>query len=70
MLIFSIKTSFKIKPYLDIDETNNKLSFFKDSNSFHILHINIRSINKKFEKLKSLLTQCGIEFSIIYITET
>ena len=63
------ENNFQDTPYLDIDETKNTLSFFKDSNSFHILHINIRSINKKFEKLESLLTQCDIEFSIICVTE-
>ena len=57
-------------PYLDINEAKNKLGSFNDSNSFHILHLNIRSLNKNFEKLKLLLAQLSHNFSIICLTET
>ena len=34
-------------PYLNTTETKNKLSLFNDTHSFSVLHLNIRSLNKK-----------------------
>ena len=31
-------------PYFDTEEANEKLKSYKDENSFHILHLNIRSL--------------------------
>ena len=38
--------------------------------NFSILHFNIRSISKNFEKVKNLLTQVRHNFSVICLTET
>ena len=52
------------------DETNIKLSTCCDKNSLSILHVNIRSMSKNFEKLKLMLNECNYNFSIICLTET
>ena len=38
-------------PYLNTTETKNKLSLFNDTHSFSVLHLNIRSLNKKFKTI-------------------
>ena len=38
--------------------------------SFSVLHVNIRSIQTNFEKLKDLLHQLKFDFKLICITET
>ena len=57
-------------PFLNVEEAKTKLSSFKSVNSFHILHLNIRSLNKNFENFKSFLSTCSHTFSIICLTET
>ena len=67
----------------DINYFNNKLQetkilttseakhFFKENqNKFSILNINIRSMNKNFDSLKSMLHNLNFSFKIICITET
>ena len=56
--------------YFSVDETNIKLSTCCDKNSLSILHVNIRSMSKNFEKLKLMLNECNYNFSIICLTET
>ena len=56
-------------PYYTIDEfscVSNSLL----ENSFSILQINIRSMNKNFEKLQEYLNVVKGKFSIIALTET
>ena len=43
---------------------------YADCNDFLLLHLNIRSLNKNFDKLEDLLTQLGKLPGIIAITET
>ena len=39
-------------------------------NYFSVLHVNIRSISKNFEKLKDLLANVNLKFKIICLKET
>ena len=55
--------------YFSLDELESHLSTAEDDN-FSLLHINIRSMSKNFEKLKSLLLNMNFEFKIICLTET
>ena len=56
-------------PYYTVDEM---ISFSKDlsQNKFSIFHLNIRSINKNFENLKSLLHEVKHDFKVIVLTES
>ena len=47
-------------------------TFLDDSSSesFSVLHLNIRSMNKNFENFKNILTGLKYNFSIIYFSET
>ena len=56
--------------YVSVDEAKNKLNTCGDNSVFSILHINIRSMNKNFEKLKLMLHECNHLFGIICLTET
>ena len=55
--------------YLLPEETPNYLSNAK-VDDFSILHVNIRSIQKNFEKLKFLLSKLNYTFKIICLSET
>ncbi|XP_065679652.1 uncharacterized protein LOC136094047 [Hydra vulgaris] len=55
-------------PYFNIKNFKIELQTFK--NNFMAIHINIRSINKNFDKLKHFLTDCNYSFSMICLTET
>ena len=57
-------------PYLNIEEAKAKLFSLNDPNSFDILHLNIRSLNKNFDNFKTFLAECSHNFSIICLTET
>ena len=57
-------------PYLSVETTKDKLSEFDESNSLRIIHLNIRSLNKNFEKFKNFLSECSHNFSVICLTET
>ena len=62
--IFSIETS-----YLLSSEGTNKLKHFS-SETFSILHLNIRSMTKNFETLKEFCNFLNVCFSIICPSET
>ena len=59
-----------------IDEFNYSIDEFNSSsekllkNSFPILHINIRSLNRNFEKLREYLSLVKRDFSVEALTET
>ena len=55
--------------YLSPCETNNKLKSFT-SETFSILHLNIRSKNKNFEAFREFYESLDINFSIICFSET
>ena len=56
-------------PYYSVDKFNSSSqNLFK--NLFSVLHINIRSMNKNFEKLREYLSHVKENFSIIALIET
>ena len=55
--------------YYNIDETRIFLKTLSKSR-FSILSLNIRSLNKNIENLKSMLSELGHEFKIICLTES
>ena len=55
--------------YLSPSEANNKLKSFT-SETFSILHLNIRSMNKNFEAFREFYESLDINFSIICFSET
>ena len=62
--IYSIETS-----YLLPCEANNKLKHFS-SETFSVLHLNIRSMTKNFETFKESYNSLNVTFSIICLSET
>ena len=50
------------------DFKNNFQSFLKDS--FSVLHLNIRSMNKNFESFKEFYSKMKFKFSIVCFSET
>ena len=44
--------------------------FFSEQDAFSILHLNIRSLNKNIEHLKTFLAKLGFGFQIICLTES
>ena len=66
---FNEKSEAVNSPYYNVDKFNSSSrSLLK--NSFSVLHINIRSMNKNFEKLREYLSHVKGHFSIIALTET
>ena len=55
--------------YFTIEETKSKLSCC-DNKPFSILHLNIRSFKKNFDKLVSFLATLSLDFKVICVTET
>ena len=55
--------------YFSPDDISTQL-ITSSENSFSVLHVNIRSISKNFEKLKDLLANIDFKFKIICLTET
>ena len=55
--------------YFSPDELETHLSTTEEK-SFSLLHVNVRSMSKQFEKLKSTLSNIKFEFKIICLTET
>ena len=53
--------------YLSVQDFHDKYANCKD---FFILHLNMHSLNKNFEKLEELLTQFNEMSDIIAISET
>ena len=66
---FNDKSETVDSPYFSIDEFNS-LSEKLLQNSFSILHINIRSLHKNFEKLREYLSAVKRDFSVVVLTET
>ena len=56
--------------YFSVEETKANIKDFTSENFFSILHVNIRSMSKNFQKLKLMLHECDHNFSIICLTET
>ena len=66
---FNDKSETVDTPYFNADEFNSSSDKLL-KNSFSILHINIRSLNKNFEKLREYLCLVKRDFSVAYLTET
>ena len=56
--------------YLSEEEVKIKLSTQSNNAPFSILHLNIRSMTKKFENFKLFLSRCAYDFSMICLSET
>ena len=69
MNFFNDKSETVDSPYFSIDEFNYSSKKLLQ-NSFSILHINIRSLNKIFEKLCKYLSLVKRDFSVVVLTET
>ena len=59
---------FSDKNYFTIEETKSKLSCC-DNKSFSILHLNIRSFKKNFDKLVNFLATLSFNFKVICVAE-
>ena len=66
---FNEKSEVVNSPDYNVDKFNSS-SHSLLKNSFSVLHINIRSMNKNFEKLHEYLSHEKRNFSIIALTET
>ena len=66
---FNKKSEVVNSPYYNVDRFNSSSQNLL-KNSFSILHINIRSMNKNFEKLHEYLSHVKGNFSIKALTET
>ena len=66
---FNEKSEAVNSPYYNADKFNSSSRNLL-KNSFSVLHINIRSMNKNFEKLREYLSHVKGHFSIIALTET
>lgn len=56
-------------PYYNVDKFHSSSQYLL-KNSFYVLHINIRSMKKVFEKLREYLPHAKGNFGIIALTET
>ena len=61
--------NFKDSQYFTPGESSRKLNHF-DKSSFSMLHLNIRSLQKNFDRLFNLLMALKFEFIVICIAET
>ena len=66
---FNDKSETVDSPYFSIDEFSSSSEKLL-KNSFSILHINIRSLNKNFEKLREYLSLVKRDFSVVAHTKT
>ena len=66
---FNDKSETVDSPYFSADEFNS-LSEKLLQNYFSILHINVRSLLKNFEKLREYLSPVKRDFSVVVLTET
>ena len=67
--IFSENLQNLNTPYI-LPQESNAIFQKSKTDSFSVLHVNIRSLNKKFEKLKLMLSKLTFSFKIICLTET
>ena len=56
-------------PYYNVDKFHSSSQYLL-KNSFYVLHINIRSMKKVFEKSREYLPHAKGNFGIIALTET
>ena len=61
--------NFKYSQYFTLEESSRNLNNF-DNNSFSMVHLNIRSLQKNFDSLFNLLMTLKSEFKVICTTET
>ena len=66
---FKDKSEIVDSSYFSIDEFNSTSEKLL-KNYFSILHINIRSLNKNFEKLREYLSLVKRDFSVVAHTKT
>ena len=66
---FNYKSETVDTPYFSADEFNSSSDKLL-KNSFSVLHINIRSLNKNFEKLREYLSLVKRDFIVVALTET
>ena len=69
MITFFNTNQFSDTNYFTIEETKSKLSCC-DNKSFSILHLNIRSFKKNFDKLVNFLATLSFSFKVVCVTET
>ena len=56
--------------YFNIDDTRTFVNNNISSNSFSVLHINIRSLQKNFEKFQEFFKTLNFNFSVVCLSET
>ena len=66
---FNDKSEIVESSYFSIDEFNSTSKKLL-KNYFSILHINIRSLNKNFKKLREYLSLLKRDFSVVALTKT
>ena len=66
---FNDKSEIVDSSYFSIDEFNSTSKKLL-KNYFSILHINIRSLNKNFKKLREYLSLVKRDFSVVVLTKT
>ena len=66
---FKDKSEIVDSSYFSIDEFNSTSEKLL-KNYFSILHINIRSLNKNFKKLREYLSLLKRDFSVVALTKT
>ena len=69
MITFLNTNQFSDTNYFTIEETKSKLSCC-DNKSFSILHLNIRSFKKNFDKLVNFLDTLSFNFKVSCVSET
>ena len=66
---FNDKSEIVESSYFSIDEFNS-MSQKRLKNYFSIFHINIRTLNKNFKKLREYLSLVKRDFSVVALTKT
>ena len=66
---FNEKSEALNSPYYNVEKFNSSSQNLL-KNSFSVFHINIRSVNKNFQKLREYPSHANENFSIIALTET
>ena len=63
------RDELNVTKYIDTAEIN---SFFKEKNpsTLNMLHINVRSLNKHYDDILTLLENCSIKLTVLGVTET
>ena len=69
MSTFFTTMSLPLTHYISPDDFSGNFKDFTE-NSFSVLHLNIRSLNKNFESFAELYKSLSFKFSIICFSET